>query len=155
MTTRKTALWTGIALLTIVAVFGLAHAQRPPERDEEGVLYLRTNINPTDTPPMVNINPFGAPAKVQVTEMPELRISAGGCANRTSYVTGVGRRVDGPLMITYLHLPEETRVTLGDPSGSHSMNMGSAGQIRTALFLQTNQTLSFDADVMFSGCRPE
>jgi hypothetical protein len=58
-------------------------------------------------------------------------------------------------MITYLHLPEQTRVTLGDAAGSHSMNLGPAGQITTAIFLQANQKLEFDSEIMYSGCRPE
>jgi hypothetical protein len=35
------------------------------------------------------------------------------------------------------------------------MNLGSGGQITTAIFLGTGQTLDFDSDVMYSGCRPE
>ena len=53
------------------------------------------------------------------------------------------------------HLPEQTRVTLADASESHSMNLGAAGQITTAIFLQANQRLDFDAEIMYSGCRPE
>ena len=87
--------------------------------------------------------------------MPEIRITATGCAERRNYETGVGRAISGPLMITYLHLPEQTRVTLADPGGSHSMNLGAAGQITTAIYLQPNQRLEFDSEIMYSGCRPE
>jgi len=58
-------------------------------------------------------------------------------------------------MVTYLHLPEQTRVTLGDAAGSHSINLGPAGQITTAIFLQPNQTLDFGTEIMYSGCRPD
>src|SRR5213594_1213157 len=98
------------------------HAQRPPETDATGAAYLRVNINPTDVPPMVNINPNQSIPRVQVTEMPEIRVTPSGCGNRRSYQTGIGRSISGPMMVTYLHLPEQTRVSLGDPNGSHSMN---------------------------------
>jgi hypothetical protein len=152
--TAKIGLSVNVAFLVLVALSG-AHAQRPPETDATGAAYLRVNINPTDLPPMVNINPNGTPARVQVTEMPDIRVAPGGCANRQSYQTGVGRSITGPIMITYLHLPEQTRVTLGDENGSHSMNLGQSGQITTAIFLQVNQTMEFDSDIMYSGCRPE
>jgi hypothetical protein len=58
-------------------------------------------------------------------------------------------------MVTYLHLPEQTRVTLGDNSGSHSMTLGTGEQITTAIYLQANQRLEFSNEVMYSGCRPE
>jgi hypothetical protein len=58
-------------------------------------------------------------------------------------------------MITYLHLPTESRVTLSDASGSHSMNLGSPGSVSTAIFLQPNQRMDFDTDIMYSGCRPD
>jgi hypothetical protein len=138
-----------------LAVIGLAHAQRPPETDATGAAYLRVNINPTGVPPMVNVNPNGFPASVRVVEMPDIRVAPSGCANRRNYQTGIGKSIAGPLMITYLHLPEQTRVTLGDANGTHSMDMGPAGQITTAIFLQTNQRMEFDAEIMYSGCRPE
>jgi hypothetical protein len=144
-----------VTVVSLVAVIGLAHAQRPPETDETGTAYLRVNINPTNIPPMVNVNPYGSVPRVQVTDMPEIRVAASGCASRRNYQTGIGRAIPGPMMITYLHLPEQTRVTLADPNGSHSMNLGAAGQITTAIFLQANQRLEFDAEIMYSGCRPE
>jgi hypothetical protein len=143
------------AALMVLLVIGLAHAQRPPETDETGAAYLRVNINPTNIPPMVNINPYQTVPRVQVTELPQLRVAPLGCNNRNNYQTGVGRSISGPMMVTYLHLPDQTRVTLGDAAGSHSMNLGTGGQITTAIFLQPNQSLEFDADIMYSGCRPE
>src|SRR5215468_6231608 len=136
----RVGLALNIAVLALV-VIGFAYAQRPPEYDAGGAAYLRVNINPTDIPPMVNINPNQAVPRVRVTEMPDLRIPPRGCANRQSYQTGIGRSISGPMMITYLYLPEQTRVTLDEPGGSHSMNLGLAGQITTAVFLQANQRL--------------
>src|SRR5207245_2357996 len=103
------------------------HAQRPPETDGTGAAYLRVNINPTDIPPMVNINPYEAVPKVEVSRMPEIRVLSSGCQNRQNFQTGIGRSISGPLMITYLHLPEQTTVTLADAGGSHSMNLARAG----------------------------
>jgi hypothetical protein len=143
-----------IVLLALV-VIGSLRAQRPVETDATGAAYLRVNINPTNVPPMVNINPFGTLPRVEVTAMPEIRIAASGCNNRRNYQTGIGRSISGPIMVTYLHLPEQTRVTLGDTSGSHSMNLGPGGQITTAIFLQPGQRMEFDNEIMYSGCRPE
>jgi hypothetical protein len=135
----------------------LAHAQRPPETDATGAAYLRVNINPTDVAPVVNINPYETVPKVEITRLPDIRLqtATSGCQSRQGFRTGVGRSIAGPLMITYLHLPQMTTATLSDASGTHSMNLGAAGQITTAIFLQSNQTLDFDSDVMYSGCRPD
>src|SRR6266571_5087563 len=62
---------------------------------------------------------------------------------------------DIPLMITYLHLPQQTVVTLAAETDSHSMNLGAAGQITTAIYLRSNQRLDFDSEIMYSGCRPD
>jgi hypothetical protein len=148
----------GFIVTTLILTFvliGWTYAQRPPETDATGAAYLRVNINPTNTPPMVNINPFQTVPHVSVTEMPELKVPPTGCANRRNYQTGVGRSVAGPMLVTYLHLPEQTRVTLSDPVRSHSINLAGAGQITTAIFLQPNQRLEFDSEIMYSGCRPE
>ena len=131
------------------------HAQRPPELDATGAAYLRVNINPTDIPPMVNINPYDSVPRVAVTQMPEIRVPASGCQNRQNFQTGIGRSISGPLMVTYLHLPQQTTATLADAAGSHSMNLSNAGQITTAIFLQSNQRLEFDSEIMYSGCRPD
>jgi hypothetical protein len=152
--TTKIGLGVNVVVLALVLI-GFGYAQRPPEIDPTGAAYLRVNINPTDVPPMVNINPGQFVPRVRVTELPEIRITPRGCENRQSYQTGVGRSISGPMMITYLHLPEQTRVTLGEPGGSHSMNLGGAGQITTAIFLQANQRMEFSSDIMYSGCRPD
>ena len=102
----------------------------------------------------VNINPNGDVPHVDVIRMPELHLTPEGCQNGQNYQTGIGRSVMGPLMVSYLHLPPQTTATLNDRNGSHSMNLSQAGQITTAIFLEPGQTLSFDSDVMYSGCRP-
>jgi hypothetical protein len=143
------------AVFLLLVLMGLAYAQRPPEVDDTGAAYLRVNINPTNVPPMVNINPFEAVPRVRVTEIPEIKIAPSGCAARRSYQTGIGRAISGPLMITYLHLPEQTRVTLNGAGGSHSINLGTGERITTAMYLEPNQRLEFDSEIMYSGCRPE
>ena len=46
---------TGCVLLALVL---LAYAQRPPDFSPDGVPFLKVNINPTEIPPEVNINPI-------------------------------------------------------------------------------------------------
>ncbi len=143
-------------LLFAATYFGVrVHAQRPPELDATGAAFMRVNINPTDIPPMVNINPYETVPKVEVTRLPDIRVPTSGCENRQNFQTGIGRSISGPLMITYLHLPQQTVATLADGNGSHTMNLGAAGQITTAIYLQSNQRLEFDSDIMYSGCRPD
>ena len=143
------------AVVFLLVLIGLAYAQRPPELDGTGAAYLRVNINPTDVPPMVNINPNQAIPRVRVSELPDIRLTPAGCENRRNYQTGIGRAISGPLMITYLRVPDQTRVTLAEGGTSHSMNLGQAGVITTAIFLAANQRMDFDTEIMFSGCRPE
>ena len=134
---------------------GLTYAQRPPEISPEGVPYFKVNINPTDTPPMVDINPNRTVPLVEVARMPEIRLPAAGCDNRQNFRTGIGRSVSGPLMVTYLNLPEKSTVTLADLNGSARLTLGPAGQLTTAIFLASGQRLEFDSDIMYSGCQPE
>src|SRR5215831_9779179 len=150
----KIALAVNVTLLALVFI-AVVHAQRPPEIDSTGAPYLRVNINPTNVPPMVNINPNNTAPRVEVTRLPDIRLTPGGCQSRQNYLTGIGRSVAGPLMLTYLQLPPNTTmVTLNDGGGTHSMNM-QAGQITTAIYLRAGQSLDFNSDVMFSGCRPD
>jgi hypothetical protein len=145
-----------VAILAALAFITKAQAQRPPDIDPTGAAYLRVNINPTDVPPMVNINPEGAVPRIDVVHIPEIHMPPVGCQNRQNFQTGIGRSVVGPLVVTYLHLPPtETTLTLNDGSGGHSMNLGQAGQITTAIFLRAGQSLEFNSDVMYSGCQPE
>jgi hypothetical protein len=155
MSTFAKAVLAVSVFIAATCLASFVHAQRPPELDSNGAAYLRVNINPTDLPPMVNINPYDAVPKVEVTRMPEIRLVTSGCQARQNFQTGIGRSITGPLMITYLHLPEQTTVTLSDAAGSHSMNLGRAGQITTAIYLQSNQTIEFDAEIMYSGCTPD
>ena len=144
------------AVLILLVFIAIAHAQRPPELDSTGAAYLRVNINPTDIPPMVNINPNGQIPAVDVNRMPDIRIPSTGCQNGQNFQTAIGRSVSGPLVVTYLHLPAQTTtVTLNEAGGAHSINLGQSGQITTAIYLRAGQTLAFDSDVMYSGCRPE
>jgi hypothetical protein len=143
-------------VLIVLAFIAVVHAQRPPELDTTGAAYLRVNINPTDIPPMVNVNPNGQIPVVDINHMPEIHFPSTGCQNGQNYLTGIGRSVPGPFMVTYLQLPPQTNtITLNDVGGSHSMNLNQTGKITTAIYLHAGQTLAFDADVMFSGCRPE
>jgi hypothetical protein len=150
----RTGLVASVAALGLV-VIGFVHAQRPPEIDVTGAPYLRVNINPTDVPPEVNINPNQFVPRVRVTELPELRFPPSGCANRRNFQTGIGRSIAGPLMITYLHIPDQTTVSLAASGGTRSMNLGQSGKITTAIFLEVNQRMDFSADIMYSGCRPD
>jgi len=161
----KIALAVNVTLLALVFI-AVVHAQRPPEIDSTGAPYLRVNINPTNVPPMVNINPNGFPPmvninpnntapRVEVTRLPDIRLTPGGCQSRQNYLTGIGRSVAGPLTLTYLQAPPNTTVTVNDGGGTHSMNMNQTGQIMTAIYLRAGQTLDFSSDVMFSGCRPD
>jgi hypothetical protein len=142
---------------TALLLVSLAYGQRPSELNERGEAYLRVNMNPTDVPPMVNINPFNQVPKVEVTRMPEMQIkptAPSGCANRQNFRTGIANSISGPLMLTYLNIPQQVTATLADPNGSQSINLSSAGQITTGIFLQADQRLNFDSAVIYSGCQP-
>jgi hypothetical protein len=142
------------ALLLIWNVAGSTYAQRPPDYDVDGQGFLKVNINPTNVPPMVNINPNQAVPRVEVTRMPEIRIPGSACDNRSNFQTGIGRTIGGPLMVTYLNIPQQTTVTLSGRGATESINLGSTGQITSAIFLEAGQTLEFNAAVIYSGCRP-
>ena len=138
----KAVLAANLVLILLVLV-AIAHAQRPPDIDQTGAAFLRVNINPTDVPPMVNVNPFGHVPAVDINKMPEIHIPTVGCENARNYLTGVGRSVPGPLMVTYLQAPAQTTATLSDSCGCHSMTMNVASQVNTAIYLRSGQTLSF------------
>jgi hypothetical protein len=150
----KTVLAGNVVLIVLVFI-AVAHAQRPAEKDSEGVDYLRVNINPTNVPPMVNINPNGGIPRVDLNQMPEVHVAPAGCQNRQNFMTGVGQNVLGPFIVTYLQLAPQVMVTLTDGTRSHSLNLGQAGQISTAIYLRAGQGLYFDSDVLYSGCRPD
>jgi len=140
---------------TASSVSGLTYAQRSPEISAEGIPYFKVNINPTDTPPMVDINPHQTVPLVEVTRMPEIRLRAAGCENRQNFRTGIGRSISGPLVVTYLNLPQQSIVTLADLNGSERLTLEPAGQLTTAIFLASGQRLEFGSDIMYSGCQPE
>ena len=124
-------------VLIVLVFIAVVHAQRPPELDPTGDAYLRVNINPTEIPPMVNINPNGQIPVVDINHMPEIHFPSTGCQNGQNYLTGIGRMVPGPFMVTYLQLPPQTStITLSDVGGSHSMNLNQAGKITTAIFIK-------------------
>lgn len=139
-----------------VLIVGLAYAQRPPDINQYGENYLRVNINPTDLPPMVNINPYNQVPRVEVTRLPEIQFKAppSGCSDHGLFRTGIGKSVPGPLMLTYLSIPQPARMTLAGPNGNQSISLNSGAQIPTAIFLQAGQRLDFDAVVFYSGCLP-
>jgi hypothetical protein len=149
---------TGKIVLVVAAlsIVGLAYAQRPAEVNDQGGAYLRVNINPTDIPPMVNINPYNLVPKVEVTRMPDIQFkpAPSGCSDRSTFVTGISRSISGPLMLTYLSIPQPARMTLAAGSGSQSISVNSPAQISTLIFLQPGQRLDFDNVVFFSGCQP-
>jgi len=87
--------------------------------------------------------------------MPEIRLRAAGCENRQNFRTGIGRSISGPLVVTYLNLPQQSIVTLADLNGSERLTLEPAGQLTTAIFLASGQRLEFDSDIMYSGCQPE
>src|SRR5215475_11598851 len=121
----KIALAVNVTLLALVFI-AVGHAQRPPEIDPTGVPPM-VNINPNGFPPMVNINPNNMAPRVEVTRLPDIRLTPGGCQSRQNYLTGIGRSVAGPLMLTYLQAPPNTTVTVNDGGGTHSMNMNQTG----------------------------
>jgi hypothetical protein len=131
------------------------YAQRPPEGDPFGVPFLKVNINPTDVPPFVNINPDQYVPRVEVTNFPELKLAPSICSEQGNFLTGIGNSISGPLVVTYLNLREEVMVTLVSGQGpGQSMNLGSSTPLSSAIYLEAGQRLEFDTGVMYSGCRP-
>ena len=141
------------AVLLLAAV--LAYAQRAPDVNQQGEPFLRVNINPTDIPPMVNINPYNYVPKVEVARMPDiqLRVPPSLCQDPQAFRTGIGRSVAGPLMLTYLGIPQQAKVTLSASNGGQTISLGS-GALTTAIYLQAGQRLDFDSSILYSGCAP-
>jgi len=150
-------------LLTILVIAGIGlaawsfsettFAQRPPEFTEEGVPYLRVNINPTPIPPVVNINPGGYQPAVQVTRLPEIPIPPDVCDTARNFETGIGRSVAGPISLSFLSLTQPGHVTLVDGS-NRSSKIPLDAQLNSIIYLRAGQQLEFDSDAMYSGCRP-
>jgi hypothetical protein len=132
------------------------HAQRPPQASADGVAYLPVNINPTEVPPLVNINPDGVVPKVEVDRMPDIKFPASGCSDQRNFQTAVGRSITGPLLVTFLNLPQQTPVTLGSAQGgTQRVTLASSTSLATGIYLRAGQQMTFDVDVLYSGCRPE
>jgi hypothetical protein len=153
------------ALILVWNVLGATgHAQRPPATNADGIPFFNVNINPTNTPPMVNINPNGATPRVAVVDMPDLSIAqmpevhvaATGCNNRGNFQTAIGRSINGPLVVTYLNASAPIQATLSDPQGAdRKITLASGAQLATAIYLRGGQRLDFDADILYSGCQPQ
>jgi hypothetical protein len=142
---------------TLLLLVSWAYGQRPPESNERGEPYLRVNINPTDVPPFVNINPFNQVPKVEVTHMPDMQIKSAapaGCADGRNFRTGISNSISGPLVLTYLNIPQQVTATLADLNGSQSVKLEPAAQITTGIFLQPDQKMNFSSAVIYSGCQP-
>src|SRR5438132_8917081 len=112
-TVRVLLILNAILLVTLLLTNNL-RAQLPPQVNADGVPFFNVNINPTNVPPMVNVNPYGAVPKVEVAQMPPLAIAPSGCADRENFQTAVGRTISGPLVMTYLNIPDQTKTSLGE-----------------------------------------
>ena len=151
--TIKVLLSLNAVLLVVLLLGHSVRAQQPSPTNREGVPFLGVNINPTNIPPMVNINPYGGVPKVEVTRMPPLpplSIIPSGCADRQNFQTDIGRTITGPMILTYLNMPPQTQVNLGSQRTTLS-----TAQLASAIYLQQGQQMSFDKDVIYSGCRPQ
>lgn len=149
-----------VALLAWIIRGAVTHAQQAPETDLSGVPFLKVNINPTPVAPVVNINPAGRPAQVEVagsvevSRLPEVRTAPRGCENPNNFETAVGRSISGPIQVTFLNVPQQTAINLADTNGrSYRVPFNPANQVGTTIQLKSGQRLDFDTDVMYSGCR--
>ena len=153
---KTSAKAAAVALLSAAVLFpGRAAAQRPPETAPDGTDYLRVNINPTFTPPLVNINPGGLEPRVEVSRMPDVRLEPVGCDDGNNFETRVADSIQGPMVVTYLSAGAGVRAMLdtGDGSTSGAVAMDTA-LVATAVYLRRGTTLRFDGPVLYSGCRP-
>ena len=156
MTWRSSAFIAANAALFIGNMWvTTTHAQLPPDTSPDGVPYLKVNINPTPVPPLVNINPSGQVPLVEVSRMPEIKILPKACENPANFDSRVGRTVSGPISVTFLMVPQAVDMTFVDSSGtSHRIPFNPANQFGSAIDLKAGETLAFNSDVMYSGCRP-
>src|SRR6476619_6410946 len=100
----KTLLVLNAVLLVWILFSATGNAQRPPATTPDGIPFFNVNINPTEVPPMVNINPHQMVPQVAVTELPkvavyelpEMRLAPVGCQDRRNFQTAVGRSIPGP-----------------------------------------------------------
>src|SRR4051812_14385190 len=139
-----------VALNAILLIWNLfsvtGRAQLPPQTNREGTPYLPVNINPTNVPPMVNINPHNTYPKVEVTrvdevgripditKLPDIRVTASGCDAERNFKTAVGRSIAGPLVVTYLNLPQPAQATLSGQDGANlRVTIGGSTQLASAI----------------------
>jgi len=153
--------WRSIVFVTANAALFIGnmwvtttHAQLPPESTPDGVPYLKVNINPTPVPPLVNINPSGFVPFVEVSRMPEIKIPPSACENPANFDSKVARTVSGPISVTFLMVPQAGDMTFVDSTGAHRIPFNPANQFGSAIDLRAGETLEFNFDVMYSGCRP-
>src|SRR5580704_16620231 len=85
-----------LLLWTLFSVTG--HAQRPPQANSDGVAFLPVNINPTEIPPLVNINPDGVIPDINVVKMPDIKFPVSGCNDQRNFQTAIARSITGPLL---------------------------------------------------------
>ncbi len=162
MTKGLKALLVLNALLLLCIVLGVTvHAQRPAATNADGTPFLPVNINPTEVPPMVNVNPNGEPAKVDVVGMgdirlPDVKVTPSGCDSRENFHTAVGRSIAGPMVLTYLNLASQIQATLvSSGADNQRFTFSNAATLASAIYLRAGQQLTFDNDIMYSGCRPQ
>ena len=159
MKSIKVILALNAVLLAWIVLGSTVSAQRPAATNADGTPYLPVNINPTAIPPMVNANPNGEPLKVDVVRMldvrvPDIRITPSGCDFRDNYQTAVARSINGPIVLTYLNVAPQSTATLAGQGESRRLTFTSAS-LASAIYLRAGQQLDFEADVMYSGCRPQ
>lgn len=145
------------ALIATSSLSSRSYAQRPPEFNQDGVPFLKVNINPTDIPPAVNINPDRSVPRVEVANLSELqvRLAPSGCQDSRNFETRISNSVAGPLVVTYLNLTPQTTVTFADGlNPAQSLNFAATGPLSTSIYLQSGQRLEFNSSVMYSGCKP-
>jgi hypothetical protein len=131
-------------------------AQRPPEVNQLGEAYLRVNINPTNVPPMVNVNPNGNVPKVEVTRLPEIPLPPpSGCEIARGYETGVSRTISGPIQLGFLNSSQTGPINFVDNANrSYRVTLRTGIPLQSIIYLGSGQKLEFDSEVLYSGCRP-
>lgn len=154
--TWRTTVFTGLnaALFAATIWMSTTHAQRPPDADQEGVQYLKVNINPTAEPPLVNINPYGVIPQVDVARMPQVQVPPGPCDDPTHFESGAARSVSGPIKLTFFAMNQPGKMTFVDGAGgSHEFSFNSSNAFGSVIQLKAGESLEFDSEVLYSGCR--
>ena len=159
----KVLLLVNAVVLVAILFSATGRAQRPPATTPDGIPYFNVNINPTEIPPMVNINPngyvprvtIGDLPKLAISELPEVHTAAAGCGDRRNFLTAIGRSIQGPMVLTYLNVQAPT-ITLSSPQeGTRKITMAGSTQVATGIYLRAGQRMDFDQDILYSGCIPQ